>query len=374
MDYGAAASPVVHDGQVLVVYDNMEASWIAAFDAGTGQVRWKQPREETHSWATPFVWRNKLRTEIVVPGKNRNRSYSLSGEVLWEFDGKMSNLVIPSPFAARGLCYIASGYVGDAHRPTFAIRPGAAGNITPRGEQGYADSSYIAWYQPKASPYNPSQIVYGDYLYTLYDQGFLTCHNARSGELIYGKERIQPLATFTASPWAYNGYLFCLSEDGQTFVMRTGPEFELITENNLDELCLATPAIADGKLFIRTASKLYCISGGARVQEGVGSRPSAGASSQPIDIWTAAREGHRDALLQNLDRGTPVNARDPQEGTSSPTWRCPGGKLEPWCWTTGFMSLGVTKCQPSPAIVWMCSTPKTKAGVNSLICQARSPI
>jgi N-acetylneuraminic acid mutarotase/outer membrane protein assembly factor BamB len=316
MDYGAAASPVVHDGQVFVVYDNLEESWIAAFDAKTGDVRWKQPRAETHSWATPLVWENELRTEIVVPGKNRNRSYSLRGELLWEFDGKMSNLVIPSPFAAHGLCYIASGYVGDAHRPTFAIRPGAAGDITPKGEQDYADSPYIEWYQRRASPYNTSQIVYGDYLYTLYDQGFLTCHNARTGELVYGKERIQPLASFTSSPWAYNGYLFCLSEDGQTFVMRTGPEFELITSNNLDELCLATPAIADGKLFIRTASKLYCITGGERANEVTADRHSAPASSQPIDIWTAAREGNRDALIQQLDRGMSVNAKEPQEGTT----------------------------------------------------------
>ena len=316
MDYGAAASPVVHDGQVFVVYDNMETSWIAAFDARTGQVRWKQPREETHSWATPFVWRNERTTEMVVPGKNRNRSYSLSGEVLWEFDGRMSNLVIPSPFAAHGLCYISSGYVGDAHRPTFAIRPGATGDITPKSEQDYADSPYIEWYQPKASPYNTSPIVYGDYFYTLYDQGFLTCHNARTGELIYDKERIRPLASFTASPWAYNGYLFCLSEDGETFVLQTGPEFELITSNNLDELCLATPAIADGKLFIRTASKLYCISGGARAQEVTSDRPSASASAQPMDIWTAAREGNHDALIRSLNEGRSVNAKDPQEGNT----------------------------------------------------------
>ena len=267
MDYGAAASPVVHDGQVFVVYDNLEASWIASFDAATGRIRWKQARDEERSWATPLVWDNELRTEIVVPGKNRNRSYSLTGEVLWEFDGDMSNLVIPSPFAAHGLCYIASGYVGDAHRPTFAISPGAMGDITPSAGEDYADRQHIEWHQPKASPYNTTQMVYGDYLYTVHDQGFLTCHNARTGQPVYGKKRFQPAASFTASPWAYNGYLFCLSEDGQTFVLKAGPKFEIVTVNNLDELCLATPAIADGRLFIRTASKLYCISGGTRAKE-----------------------------------------------------------------------------------------------------------
>ena len=182
--------------------------------------RWRQARDETHSWATPLIWKNELRTEIVVPGKNRNRSYSLDGKLLWEFDGRMSNLVIPSPFAAHGLCYIASGYVGDDHRPTFAVRPGASGDIAPDGD--FDDSEYIAWYQGKSSPYNPSQIVYGDYLYTLYDRGFLTCHDAKTGEEVYGKQRFSPTGSFTASPFAYNGHLFFLSEDGLTYVVKAG--------------------------------------------------------------------------------------------------------------------------------------------------------
>ena len=230
-DYGAAASPVVHDGQVIVVYDNLEDSWIAAFDAQTGDERWRTPRDETHSWATPFVWTNQLRTEIVVPGKKRNRSYSLDGKLLWEFDGKMSNLVIPSPFAAHGLCYIASGYVGDNHRPTFAVRPGASGDIAPDGD--FENSEFIAWYQGTSSSYNPSQIVYGDYLYTLYDRGFLTCHDAKTGEEVYGKQRFSPRGSFTASPFAFNGHLFFLSEDGLTYVVKPGPEFEIVADETI---------------------------------------------------------------------------------------------------------------------------------------------
>ncbi len=263
MDYGAAASPVVHGDQVFVVYDNLEESWIAAFDTKTGEQRWQTTRDETHSWATPFVWENDLRTEIIVPGKNKNRSYSLAGELLWEFDGQMSNLVIPSPFAAHGLCYIASGYIGDRHRPTFAIRPGATGDITPTEGVENAeldDNQHIAWYQGQSSSYNPSQIVYGDYLYTLYDRGFLTCHDARTGEEIYGKQRFAGGASFTASPWAYNGQIFCLSEDGDTYAVAAGPNYELLATNSLDELSLASPAVVGDKLLIRTASKLHCVS------------------------------------------------------------------------------------------------------------------
>ncbi|MEX2138278.1 MAG: PQQ-binding-like beta-propeller repeat protein [Pirellulales bacterium] len=256
-DYGAASSPVAHNGQVVVVYDNLEDSWIAAFDARTGDERWRTTRDETHSWATPLVWQNEVRTEIVVPGKNRNRSYSLDGKLLWDFDGKMSSLVIPSPFAAHGLCFISSGYIGDFHRPTFAIRPGASGELARNGN--LAESEFIAWYQGQASPYNTSQIVFGDHLYTLYDRGFLTCHEAKTGKEVYGKQRFTPGGSFTASPWAYNEHLFCLSEDGLTYVVRPGRQFEIVGTNDLDELCLASPAITNDKLLIRTASKLYCL-------------------------------------------------------------------------------------------------------------------
>ena len=171
-------------------------------------------------------------------------------------------LVIPSPFAAHGLCFLASGYIGDRHRPTFAVRPGASGDITPDEgfeDQELAENEYIAWYQGQASSYNPTQIVYGDYLYTLYDRGFLTCHDAKTGEEVYGKQRFAG-ASFTASPWAYNGKIFCISEDGETYVVSAGPEHELLGTNSLDEFTIATPAVVGDKLLIRTASKLYCLS------------------------------------------------------------------------------------------------------------------
>ena len=313
-DYGAAASPVIHDDQLFVVYDNKEESWIAAFDTKTGNENWRTPRNETHSWATPLVWKNSQRTEIVVPGKKKNRSYSLSGKVLWEFDGQMSNLVIPSPFAAHGMCYIASGYIGDAHRPTFAIKPGASGDITP--EEDFTDSEYIAWYQGKSSSYNPSQIIYGDYLYTLYDRGFLTCHNAITGEEVYGKQRFEPRGSFTSSPWAYNGHLFFLSEDGLTYTVKAGPEFEIIGTSDLDELSMSTPAIAGDKLLIRTGSALYCLTDGAKLAPEIAAARAKRKPAKTLDIWTAAAEGNRVAVLNNLNKGVSVNAKNPAGGAT----------------------------------------------------------
>ena len=250
--WGTASSPVLHKGRVYIVNDNDEQSFLMAIDAKTGQTIWRADRDEGSNWATPFVWENEKRTEIVTSGTRKVRSYDLDGKLLWELRG-MSSIVIPTPFAAGGLLYMTSGYVGDQNRPAFAIRPGGKGDIT-------SNSEYIAWTLPQAGPYNPSPLVYGGYYYTLLDRGFLTCHDARTGKEVYGKQRIDPAAgAFTASPWAYNGKLFLLSEDGDTYVVQAGPEYKLLGKNSLGEMSMATPAITRGSLIVRTASKLYKI-------------------------------------------------------------------------------------------------------------------
>jgi len=255
--WGTAASPVLHQGRLYIVNDNEDKSWLAALDKKTGQTIWQVDRDEKSNWATPFVWENGKRTEIVTPGTRRVRSYDADGKLLWEFGG-MSSITIPTPFTRHGLLYVASGYVGDKVRPVYAVKPGASGDISLK--DGESANQYIAWHQPAGGPYNPSPIVYGDYYYTLYDRGFLTCHDARTGKEIYGKQRIsEEVGAYTASPWAYNGKLFALSEDGDTFVIQAGPVYKLLGKNSLDELCMATPAIAGGSLFIRTETKLYRI-------------------------------------------------------------------------------------------------------------------
>ncbi|MCE2560075.1 MAG: hypothetical protein J4F98_16190 [Acidobacteria bacterium] len=116
----------------------------------------------------------------------------------------------------------------------------------------------MVWYQPQAGSYNPTPLIYRDRFYTLLDRGFFTAHDPKTGAEVYGKQRIERgSGAFTASPWAYNGKVFVLSEDGDTFVIEAGDEFNVVGKNSLDEMCMSTPAIADGSLFIRTRSKLY---------------------------------------------------------------------------------------------------------------------
>ena len=260
--WGTSSSPVLHEGRVYIAYDNEEKSFLAALDKKTGKIVWQIDRDEKSNWATPYVWASGTRTEIVVPGQKRVRSYDLDGKLLWEIGG-MSSIVIPTPFSRHGLLYVTSGYVADPIRPVFAIKPGASGDFSLK--PGETSNKWVAWHLPQGGPYNPSPIVYGDYYYTLYDRGFLTCHDARTGAEVYSKVRLdEAAAAFTASPWAYNGKLFALSEDGDTFVIEAGPRYKLLGKNSLDEMTMATPAIARGSLILRTASNLYRIAKEAR--------------------------------------------------------------------------------------------------------------
>ena len=256
-NWGTAASPVLHEDRLYILNDNEEQSFLVALNKKTNKQIWRVERDEKSNWATPYIWQNKQRTELITSGRGKVRSYDLDGRLLWELGG-MSSIVIPTPLAKNGLLYICSGYVGDRKRPIYAIRPGAAGDITLKN--GENSSKYVAWCQTQGGPYNPSPLAYGDYLYVLYDRGFLSCYDARTGNEVYGRQRIAAGATaFTSSPWANNGKIFCLSEDGETFVIEAGPNFKVLGRNKLDEMCMATPAALRGSLIIRTISKLYRI-------------------------------------------------------------------------------------------------------------------
>jgi outer membrane protein assembly factor BamB len=257
-NWGAASSPALHGDRLYVVNDNDDQSFLAAYDKRTGAEIWRVNRMEGTNWSSPFVWQNDRRTEIVTAGSDRVRSYDTAGKLLWELAG-MSTITIPTPFSKHGLLFISSGYIADPLRPAYAIRPGATGDISlPKGE---TSSAFIAWSSPTGAPYNPTPLVYGDSYYTLFDRGFFTNHDARTGKEIYPRQRITSEASgFTTSPWAYNGKVFAMSEEGDTYVIQAGPEFKVLGKNSLNEMTLATPAVARGSLIVRTVSHLYRIS------------------------------------------------------------------------------------------------------------------
>ena len=256
--WGYAASPVLHGDRLYIVNDNEEESYLLALDKKTGDEIWRVSREEKSNWSTPFVWENEQRTEIVTAGSGKVRSYDLEGNLLWSLKG-MSSITIAVPYESNGLLYVTSGYVGDGLRPIYAIRPGASGDIS--STDGVTANAAIAWSNATAAPYNPSTIVYDGILYVLHDRGMLASFDAATGEEFYSKKRIRNGRSFTSSPWAYDGNIFCLNEDGTTFVFKAGKVFEQLHTNQLAEgdMGMATPAIVGDRLLIRSAKHIYSI-------------------------------------------------------------------------------------------------------------------
>jgi outer membrane protein assembly factor BamB len=201
------------------------------------------------------VWKNAGRTEIVTVGPGVAIIYDVEGKELWRLGG-MSAMPIPSPFAHDGLLYLNGG----AGKPVVAIRPGATGDLTT--PEGAKLNEFVTWIQPKAGTYLPTQLAYEGGLYVLTHTGILTRFDAKSGVQTY-KARVGEGGEFTSSPWAYNGKVFCLNEEGRTFVIGAGDKFEPLGSNDLEELALATPALVGDRLILRTEKRLYSIRAGA---------------------------------------------------------------------------------------------------------------
>ena len=260
LDFGTGASPALHENQLLVLHDNEEQQFLAAFDRRSGKLLWRTDRDiaggdgqpRRSGWTTPYVWSNKQRTEIVTIGPGTAVSYDLEGRELWRLKG-MSMIPVPSPFAYGGLLFLDGGKT----RAVFAIRPGASGDISLG--KGDRSNEHVVWSVPRAGTYLPTPVAYEGALYVLSETGIVSRFAAKSGKLSYKSRLDREAGHFTSSPWAYNGKIFCLSEEGDTYVVAAGEEFELLHVNPLGEMAQATPAMVGERLLIRTESRLYSI-------------------------------------------------------------------------------------------------------------------
>lgn len=247
---GTGTSPILHDNLLLMQCDedNGESSFIVALDKKTGKEVWKTPRKVQVSWATPVLVRTAKRAELITSGTEAIVAYDpATGKELWRHKGVESNAV-PSPVANNEVVFLSAGFPAKI---AMAIRLGATGDLT--------GSPNVAWKYSKGTAYVPSPILYGDYLYLTTDRGILTCLNAKTGELIYEGGRVPIPATFTASPVAFDGKILMTSEDGDTFLVKAGPKHEILGSNSVGEPVYASPAIADGHIFIRGEKNLYAI-------------------------------------------------------------------------------------------------------------------
>jgi outer membrane protein assembly factor BamB len=257
LDFGTASSPVIHDGRVYQLHDNDGESFLVALDARTGAVAWKTPRTaqegRTSGWATPYVWRNDLRTEIVTIGRGLVISYDSEGRELWRLKGITQ--ATPTPIAGEGLLFAGSGSQGDTSRPLFAIRPGAKGDISTA--DGAPRSEFVTWFLPRFTAYTSSPLLYRGRLYAVNDNGILQVADARTGKEVYKARVGGGGSTFSSSPLASDGRIYLLSEDGDTFVLEAGDAYKELAKNILGEMSLASPAADASGLYLRTMTRLY---------------------------------------------------------------------------------------------------------------------
>ena len=246
---GTGTSPILHEKVVIVQCDEEfgEKSFIVGLDKKTGKELWRTPRKKIEvSWSTPLLVRTAKRAELITSGNEAIVAYDpATGKELWRHKGVESN-AIPSPVANSELVFISAGF---PEKIAMAITLGGNGDL----------SDNVVWKYAKGTAYVPSPILYGDYLYLTTDRGILTCLDARTGEVKYEGGRIPVPATFTASPIAFEGKILMTSEDGDTFVIKAGPKHEILGTNSVGEPVYASPAVADGNIFIRGERTLYCI-------------------------------------------------------------------------------------------------------------------
>ena len=246
--HGSAGSPLLYEDTVILYQDHDGQSFVVAFDKGTGKRRWRADRSASVGWGTPIVLRTGTRDELIVSSQHVVSAYDPNtGELHWTATGNKFE-VIPTPTVGHGLVFCSSGRAG----PTLAIRPGGTGDVT---------ETHVVWKSVKGSPFVPSTIIVGDQLYMINDmQSVVTSFEAKTGQLLFqGRLGTARREGFSASPVVVDGKIFFTNDNGETFVLSAGPEFELLHVNRLNARTLASPALVDGRWYFRTDRELVCI-------------------------------------------------------------------------------------------------------------------
>jgi len=253
-EWGIGSSPIIWKNLVIVQCDIQKNSFIAAFDVDTGQPAWRTAREEIPSWSTPAIFESGGRTELVTQATGFIRGYNPeNGQELWRLSGN-SEITIPTPIVGPGVIIVTNGY--QRVQPIFAIKPGATGDISLKGDA--TTNEFIAWSTNRGGPYIPTPVIYGDLLYVLGINGVLAAYDAKTGQRVY-QERVAGGGSFSASPVAADGKLYLTSEDGDVFVVRAGSKYELLATNSMSQVIMATPAVANGVIFIRGLKDVFAI-------------------------------------------------------------------------------------------------------------------
>jgi outer membrane protein assembly factor BamB len=254
-EWGPASSPILWDRLVILQVDTHQDSFVIALDAETGETVWKTNRDELPSWGTPTVVTASSGAELVTNASKFIRGYDpRTGTELWRLGGS-SKITAPTPIAGGGLVVVASGRAPE--RPIFVVRPGARGDLTLAN--GATSSAHVVWSRTARGPYMPTPLAYKGVLYVLANNGVFDAYDLASGEEIY-RQRLAHLGSgFSASPVAADDKIYLSSEDGEMLVVRAGRTFESIASNSMGELLMATPALSDGVMYVRSSASLFAV-------------------------------------------------------------------------------------------------------------------
>jgi outer membrane protein assembly factor BamB len=248
-------SPIVHAGTLVQVYDQEENSFILALDAKTGAQRWRADRDERSSWATPLVVEQDGKPLVVTSGTNRVRAYDLaSGAIVWECGGLGAN-AIPNPLRHGDTVLAMTGY-RDPN--LIAIQLGKQGDLT--------GTEAVKWSHQKGLSYTASPVLYDGRLYAVMDRGFISCFDAASGEALLVEERLPRGSTLKASPVAAGGHLYVPTESGDVHVIDLSRDYDadkVVTNTLAEQFFVASPAVVDGELYLRSKTHLFCIASAA---------------------------------------------------------------------------------------------------------------
>ena len=244
--HGFCTSPVLFEDQVLVNGDHDGDAYLAALDRRTGAVRWKIDREnKTRSYVTPLIRDIDGRTQLMFSGSKSVVSLDpRTGSRHWIIDGPTEQFVASLVYNERADLLFMTGGFPDHH--ILAIKPDGLGNVT---------QTKVVWHATKGTAYVPSPISFGDYFLVVSDSGVANCFEAKTGHLLW-QER---LGEHHASPVSAEGRVYFLNDRGVMNVVIPGPTYANVAQNKLDERCYASPAISQGRMFLRTFTQLYCL-------------------------------------------------------------------------------------------------------------------
>jgi outer membrane protein assembly factor BamB len=267
VEWGYSSSPVIHNGKVVIQADLLKNSFVALLDLATGDEVWRVSRDAISSWCSPAICTEKGVTQIVLNAYPFVTAYDFNtGRELWKL-GEVGDAPAPTPVVANGLIYVNSAH--GKFSPIIAIRPDARGEITPKGDNiptatqpmTIDPGGPVAWNFKRGGAYMASPVVYRGLLYNMQINGLLTVIDAITGAVKYKKDTGK---AFSASGVASDGRVYFPAESGEVFVVEAGPEYKLLAGNSLEDICMASPAIAPGMLIFRTRHALVAVGTAAR--------------------------------------------------------------------------------------------------------------